>query len=620
MMNMLHHKRLILLHDAFETPKEMIVIMELVTGGELFEKVVEEDHLTERQVIRYMKQVFYGVQHMHSKNMVHLDLKPENILCLSGGKPGYEEIKLIDFGMTRVLKPGEKETAMCGTPEFVAPEVISFNPITLAADIWSIGVITYVLLSGISPFMGDDDTETLNNVTTGVYDYEDDDGTFDNISDDAKLFIDECLTLDPRKRLTIDDALSHKWIKNEGSEKKLNTANLKKFIARRRWQRTMNTIKAVSRLAGGLNIKGTTSACMLGCSDFLSRVKIQDSLEREQEKCSEETIDSLQKNIDLKCDEKKDFDQNENDVGKKKDQGNSKSSRLLKQDQVDDKKIQNKFSDKTKQDQINDKKKQDQIDEKKKQDHINDRKKQDQIDDRKKQEQIDDKKKQDQIEDRKKQEQIDDKKKQEQIDDKKKQDQIDDKKKQGQDDNIKKKDQIDGRKNDGTALHLEDKLKGEDFEDNDSEERKLKREEERKRRQDERNIKNAAMQKSDSLPMDINENVITEASIDENKNHVLSNSLLPNGVKPSTTLCSTSTTCLTSTTSCLNSKTNKDLGTNKISHNVLRKVELVDEVRTNRSQSLTSPSTIKRNQMPSGNVKDRAAAFQQGDVFWKNKR
>ena len=75
MMNLLHHKRLISLHDAYETPKNMIVIMELVTGGELFEKIVEDDNLSEKQVIRYMRQVLYGVQHMHQKKMVHLDLK-----------------------------------------------------------------------------------------------------------------------------------------------------------------------------------------------------------------------------------------------------------------------------------------------------------------------------------------------------------------------------------------------------------------------------------------------------------------------------------------------------------------------------------------------------------------
>lgn len=285
MMNLLHHKRLIQLYDAFETAKDMIVVMELVTGGELFEKVVEEDNLTEKQVIRYIKQVLYGVQHMHRRHMVHLDLKPENILCLGGGKPGYEEIKLIDFGMTRVLKEGQNESTMCGTPEFVAPEVITFNPITVAADMWSIGVITYVLLSGLSPFMGDDDSETLKNVTSGEYDFEDDDEIFEHLSDEVKKFIEDLLILEPKRRLTVDDSLQHIWLTKGGSEKKINTANLKKFIARRRWQRTMNTIKAVSRLAGGLSLFGKKSGAHgLGKGGFLEKVKMQQSLEEKKEK------------------------------------------------------------------------------------------------------------------------------------------------------------------------------------------------------------------------------------------------------------------------------------------------------------------------------------------------
>lgn len=289
MMNHLHHKRLISLYDAFETSSEMIIIMELVTGGELFEKVVEEDNLTEKQVIRYTRQILYGVQHMHRKHMVHLDLKPENILCLGGEKPGYEQIKLIDFGMTRVIVDGEEESAICGTPEFVAPEVINYDPVTVASDMWSIGVIIYVLLSGLSPFMGDDDNETLANVSAGEYDFEDDedeeDGVFSSLSDDVKQFISELLLLDPEKRLTVDQSLDHKWLQSEGNEKKLDVGNLKKFIARRRWQKTTNTIKAVSRLAGGLNLfsggKERTHGHEPG--SFLDKVKKQEQKEREEE-------------------------------------------------------------------------------------------------------------------------------------------------------------------------------------------------------------------------------------------------------------------------------------------------------------------------------------------------
>lgn len=259
MMNKLHHRRLISLYDAFETRNEMIVIMELVTGGELFEKVAEDDNLTEKQVIRYIKQVLYAVQHMHKKSMVHLDLKPENILCLVGEKPGYEEIKLIDFGMTRITAEGDKKSVLCGTPEFVAPEVIKYDPVTLSADMWSIGVIVYVLLSGLSPFMGDDVNETLANVCSGQYDFEDDEddeeeGVFSCLSDEVKQFIRELLVLDPIKRLTVDESLNHIWVKTEGREKKLDIANLKGFNARRRWQKMTNMIKAVSRLSGGLSL------------------------------------------------------------------------------------------------------------------------------------------------------------------------------------------------------------------------------------------------------------------------------------------------------------------------------------------------------------------------------
>eukprot|EP00112_Aurelia_sp_Birch-Aquarium-sp1_P007116 Seg1777.3 transcript_id=Seg1777.3/GoldUCD/mRNA.D3Y31 product="Myosin light chain kinase smooth muscle" protein_id=Seg1777.3/GoldUCD/D3Y31 len=247
MMAKLHHKGLARLLNAYETPQFMILVMELITGGELFEKVVEEDNLTERQVVRYLRQTLYAVQHMHRYNMVHLDLKPENILCVGGDPPGYEKLKLIDFGMARVLEKGKKEIAACGTAEFVAPEVLRLDPISLAVDMWSIGVITYVLLSGLSPFLGDSDHETLANVSNGEYDFDDGEGIFDQISDGAKQFIEQLLVMDVTKRNTVDECLEHEWCKR-AKEKKLKTDKLKKFIARRRWQRTTNALKAVTRL------------------------------------------------------------------------------------------------------------------------------------------------------------------------------------------------------------------------------------------------------------------------------------------------------------------------------------------------------------------------------------
>ncbi|XP_028405474.1 myosin light chain kinase, smooth muscle-like [Dendronephthya gigantea] len=255
MMNKIHHKRLVYLYDAYETPNNLIMIMELVSGGELFQKIVDEDNLNEPNCARYLIQVLQGIRHMHRKNIVHLDLKPENVMCVP--RPGeMDDIKLIDFGMSRVLDPDKELKVACGTPEFVAPEVISFDPIRLASDMWSVGVITYILLSGLSPFMGDDDNETISNVCAGEWDFDTEDNFFEDVSQMAKNFISELLKMDPSDRNTVDQCLSHDWTqKAPGLQaKKLKTDNMKKFLARRRWAKTGNALRAITKL-GSLSLK-----------------------------------------------------------------------------------------------------------------------------------------------------------------------------------------------------------------------------------------------------------------------------------------------------------------------------------------------------------------------------
>lgn len=114
-----------------------------ISGGQLFERVSEEDFtLTERDCILFMTQILEGVSFMHSKNIVHLDLKPENIMCHT--RPSHE-IKIIDFGLARRLNPNEEIRTLCGTAEFIAPEIVNFDPISTASDMWSVGVICYIL-------------------------------------------------------------------------------------------------------------------------------------------------------------------------------------------------------------------------------------------------------------------------------------------------------------------------------------------------------------------------------------------------------------------------------------------------------------------------------------------
>uniref|UniRef100_A0A8C8SS89 Myosin light chain kinase, smooth muscle n=1 Tax=Pelusios castaneus TaxID=367368 RepID=A0A8C8SS89_9SAUR len=196
-MNCLHHPKLVQCVDAFEEKANIVMVLEIVSGGELFERIIDEDfELTEIECIKYMRQISDGVQYIHKQGIVHLDLKPENIMCVN--KTGAR-IKLIDFGLARRLESAGSLKVLFGTPEFVAPEVINYEPIGYATDMWSIGVICYILVSGLSPFMGDNDNETLANVTSATWDFDDE--AFDEISDDAKDFISNLLKKDMNRIL-----------------------------------------------------------------------------------------------------------------------------------------------------------------------------------------------------------------------------------------------------------------------------------------------------------------------------------------------------------------------------------------------------------------------------------
>lgn len=246
-MNCLRHPKLLQLAAAFENSREMVMVLEYISGGELFERVVAEDFiLTERDCILFTRQICDGARYMHEKQIIHLDLKPENILCLTRHS---HHIKLIDFGLAQRYDPNTPLRVMFGTPEFIAPEVINYEPISPASDMWSIGVLCYVLLSGLSPFMGDNDAETFSNITRAEFDFDDD--AFGRISSEAKSFISNLLIKKKEKRLTADDCLKHHWLAQHErtmSTMQLNTDKLKKFIIRRKWQKTGNAIRALGRM------------------------------------------------------------------------------------------------------------------------------------------------------------------------------------------------------------------------------------------------------------------------------------------------------------------------------------------------------------------------------------
>ncbi|GIY11241.1 hypothetical protein CDAR_246092 [Caerostris darwini] len=172
----------------------------------------------------------------------------------------FPKIKIIDFGLARIYKRDESLRILFGTPEFVAPEVINYEPVCPASDMWSVGVICYVLLSGLSPFMGDNDTETFANITRGEMDFDDE--AFDEISDDAKDFISSLLVKNVRNRMSSEQCLKHPWLATAGLSQKrpLSTEKLKRFIIRRKWQKSGTAIRALGRMVS-LSRSSLGSSC-----------------------------------------------------------------------------------------------------------------------------------------------------------------------------------------------------------------------------------------------------------------------------------------------------------------------------------------------------------------------
>ncbi|KAL2097258.1 hypothetical protein ACEWY4_006465 [Coilia grayii] len=217
-MNQLDHANLIQLYAAYESRLDIILVLEYVDGGELFDRIIDENYtLTELDTVMFIRQICEGLRHMHKMYILHLDLKPENILCISRVT---NKVKIIDFGLARKYNPREKLRVNFGTPEFLAPEVINYDFVSFNTDMWSLGVITYMLLSGLSPFLGDDDSQTLNNILQCQWSFEEDE--FIGISEEAKDFISKLLLINKSWRIGAAEALKHPWLSDAALHHRLH--------------------------------------------------------------------------------------------------------------------------------------------------------------------------------------------------------------------------------------------------------------------------------------------------------------------------------------------------------------------------------------------------------------
>ncbi|XP_012232984.1 death-associated protein kinase 1 isoform X4 [Linepithema humile] len=203
----LRHPNIVSLYKVIDTGTTVVLLLELITGGELF-------HWTpsgEVEAAHVVRQVLMALSHLHSHQVAHLDIKPENILLST--PPPMPNIKLIDLGLSHRLVPGSEHRALFGTPEFVAPEIVNYEPLCLGTDLWAVGVLTYILLSGASPFLGEDKQETYANVAACQYQFDNE--YFNNVSEIAKDFIRSLLIKDPKERGNAESCLKHPWILTE---------------------------------------------------------------------------------------------------------------------------------------------------------------------------------------------------------------------------------------------------------------------------------------------------------------------------------------------------------------------------------------------------------------------
>ncbi|KAE8689961.1 Calcium-dependent protein kinase 2 [Hibiscus syriacus] len=211
MHHMTGHPNIVSIKGAYEDPAAVHFVMDLCAGGELFERIVKRGHYSERKASELARTIVGVVEACHSMGVMHRDLKPENFLFVNEEEDS--PLKVIDFGLSIFFKPGDTLSAVVGSPYYVAPEVLKkcYGP---EADVWSAGVIIYILLSGVPPFWGDSEQEIFDEILKSELDFTSD--PWPSISASAKDLVSKMLAKDPKKRITAYEVLCHRWIQVDG--------------------------------------------------------------------------------------------------------------------------------------------------------------------------------------------------------------------------------------------------------------------------------------------------------------------------------------------------------------------------------------------------------------------
>lgn len=239
----MQHTNIIRLYDVFEEKEYYYLVTEKMTGGELFDRIVQKSYYNEKEARDTCIILFQAIQYCHSKQVAHRDLKPENLLLQSADNDS--NIKIADFGFAKKVSKPNSLTTQCGTPGYVAPEILEGVPYDTRADMWSLGVIVYILLGGYPPFIEQNQRDLFRKIRKGQYEFHEE--YWGQVSKEAKNLISSLLTVKMDKRLQADQSLNHSWIKQSddtlvSQDLGANLEKFRAFNAKRKFRAAVKTV------------------------------------------------------------------------------------------------------------------------------------------------------------------------------------------------------------------------------------------------------------------------------------------------------------------------------------------------------------------------------------------
>ncbi|KAI9680143.1 MAG: hypothetical protein M1829_001380 [Trizodia sp. TS-e1964] len=251
------HQNILTLVDYFETMNNLYLVTDLALGGELFDRICRKGMYYESDAADLIRATLSAVSYLHDHGIVHRDLKPENLLFRT--PEDNADLLIADFGLSRIMEDEQFHnlTTTCGTPGYMAPEIFNKSGHGKPVDIWAIGVITYFLLCGYTPFDRDSNLEEMQAILVADYSFTPAE-YWQGVSEEARQFIRRCLTIDPKKRMTAHEALTHPFVAEgaQGKEPDLLPVIKRNFNARRTLHAAIDTIRAINKLreAGGIGM------------------------------------------------------------------------------------------------------------------------------------------------------------------------------------------------------------------------------------------------------------------------------------------------------------------------------------------------------------------------------